>query len=321
MDAYEPLTTRDRQRAAELATKLEGFNGERRGVEARMLAARPQCGLNEQTVGSFGEPAVVVHGDEGWHPGVLGIVAARLSDAAARPAAVVAFGKSKAGRGSVRAGEGYHAVEALAAASEALAGFGGYRARAAGLQIKPDRLERFKELARRAPGRPCSIASRTLSGSRGSLAFEFREGVYGEHTRPACGLRRLAEGARLAGESTNPSGTTATPDDSAGRRAGHARRVCSPLPLRSSRVWSQASPSTSGPTHFTTVRPPAPMRQIGELSHDSRASLRRSTTPVRRSQGLAQQHPPVTPSIWRTRQVIIRGSAVFRSCPSVVQND
>jgi len=146
MDAYELLTTRDRQRAAELATKLEGFNGERRGVESRMLAAaRLQCGLNEQTAGTFGEAAVVVHGDEGWHPGVLGIVAARLSDAAARPAAVVAFGKSKAGRGSVRAGEGYHAVEALAAASEALAGFGGH-ARAAGFQIKPDCFERFKEL-------------------------------------------------------------------------------------------------------------------------------------------------------------------------------
>jgi len=146
MDAYELLTTRDRQRAAELATKLEGFNGERRGVESRMLAAaRRQCGLDEQATVAFGEAAVVVYGEEGWHPGVLGIVAARLSDATARPAAVVALDKAKAGRGSVRAGEGYHAVEALAAASEALTGFGGH-ARAAGFQVKPDCFERFKEL-------------------------------------------------------------------------------------------------------------------------------------------------------------------------------
>jgi len=169
MVAYELLTTRDRDRAAELAARLENFNGERRGVEARIIAAaRRQCGLADDGA-PFGESAVVVGGDgphagkEGWHPGVIGIVAARLSEEVGRPAAVVAFDGAGVGRGSVRACEGYHALEALAAAGEALEGFGGH-ARAAGFRVKPGRFDEFKRLfceacARQAPraGRPLIV--------------------------------------------------------------------------------------------------------------------------------------------------------------------
>ncbi len=151
MVAYELLTTKDRDRAAELAAKLEGFNGKRKGVEERIIAAaRRQCGL-DAAEGTFEAAAVVVGsdgqhaGEAGWHPGVIGIVAARLSDAAGRPAAVVAFDADGAGRGSVRAGEGYHALEALAAAGETLAGFGGH-ARAAGFHVKSGAFAQFKQL-------------------------------------------------------------------------------------------------------------------------------------------------------------------------------
>jgi single-stranded-DNA-specific exonuclease len=151
MVAYELLTTRDRDRAAELAVKLEGFNGQRKGVEERIIAAaRKQCGLDSAEA-VFDAAAVVVGndgshaGEAGWHPGVIGIVAARLSDAAGRPAAVVAFDATGAGRGSVRAGEGYHALQALTAADAALAGFGGHE-RAAGFHVKPGAFEEFKRL-------------------------------------------------------------------------------------------------------------------------------------------------------------------------------
>jgi single-stranded-DNA-specific exonuclease len=151
MVAYELLTTRDRDRAAELAVQLEGFNGKRKGIEERIIAAaRQQCGL-DAAAGTFDAAAVVVGsdgqhaGETGWHPGVIGIVAARLSDAAGRPAAVVAFDAAGAGRGSVRAGEGYHALKALTAAGEALAGFGGHE-RAAGFHVKPGAFEQFKRL-------------------------------------------------------------------------------------------------------------------------------------------------------------------------------
>ena len=151
MVAYELLTTQNRDRAAELAARLEAFNGERRGVESRIFAAaRRQCGL-EAAAGAFAEAAVVVGsdglhaGEGGWHPGVIGIVAARLSDETGRPAAVVAFDEAGVGRGSVRACDGYHALEALAAAGEALEGFGGH-ARAAGFRLRPGRYDAFKRL-------------------------------------------------------------------------------------------------------------------------------------------------------------------------------
>ncbi len=151
MVAYELLTTRDKDRAAELAAKLEGFNGQRRGVEERIvLAARRQCGLDVADA-AFAEAAVVVGGEgahageSGWHPGVIGIVASRLCDAAGRPAAVVSFDEKGAGRGSVRACEGYHALDALAAAGETLERYGGH-ARAAGFHVKPGSFERFKRL-------------------------------------------------------------------------------------------------------------------------------------------------------------------------------
>lgn len=184
MDAYELLTTCDRQRAAELATRLEGFNGERRGVEARMLAAaRRQCGLDSPQ-GLGGLAAVVVGGEgpqagtAGWHPGVLGIVAARLSEAAARPAAAVAFDATGAGRGSVRAGEGYHALKALAAAGDALTGFGGHE-RAAGFQVRAGGFARFRQRfceacadqAGAAGGGPCLAMDGWLTPEALSVAF------------------------------------------------------------------------------------------------------------------------------------------------------
>ena len=168
MVAYELLTTQNRDRAAELAARLEAFNGERRGVESRIIAAaRRQCGL-DAGAGAFGGAAVVVGndglhaGESGWHPGVIGIVAARLSDETGRPAAVVAFDEEGVGRGSVRACDGYHALEALAAAGEALEGFGGH-ARAAGFRLKPGRYGEFKQRFCEACAGQSAGAVRTLA--------------------------------------------------------------------------------------------------------------------------------------------------------------
>lgn len=151
MTAYELLTTCSQQEAAELAAQLEKMNGERRGVESRMLAAAlQQCGLDNTEV-VFDQPAVVVAsegthaGTTGWHPGVSGIVAARLSEQTARPAAVITLNEQGEGRGSVRAGTGYHALEALQAAQETLDGFGGHE-HAAGFTVKPGCFERFRTL-------------------------------------------------------------------------------------------------------------------------------------------------------------------------------
>ena len=150
MVAYELLMTEDKDHARELAAELESFNGERRGVQCRILdLARDQSGLSE---GDCTAAAIIVGGpectcgeEEGWHPGVAGIVASQLCEESGKPAAVIVFNSDGSGRGSVRAGQAYHALDALAAAGEALDGYGGH-ARAAGFQLKPGSFERFKEL-------------------------------------------------------------------------------------------------------------------------------------------------------------------------------
>jgi len=154
MIAYELMMTEDRSRAKELATQLEALNVERRGVQSRILEmARRQCGLSE---GQHIEGAIVVgglehsaSGDEDWHAGVAGIVASQLCEESGLPSVVIVLNSDGGGRGSVRAGAEYHALEALAASDDALEGFGGH-ARAAGLQLKPGEFENFKELFRGA---------------------------------------------------------------------------------------------------------------------------------------------------------------------------
>ncbi len=178
MVAYELLMTGDRERARELAVLLEGLNGERRGVQNRILElARRQCGLAE---GSCQAAAIVVGGleneandEEGWHPGVAGIVASQLSEESGRPAAVIVYNKAGGGRGSARAGARYHALDALARASEALEGFGGH-ARAAGFQLKPGASARFAELF-------CQACAEQSCGSESAPSISVEAWIEPEH--------------------------------------------------------------------------------------------------------------------------------------------
>src|SRR5437016_906463 len=80
------LATEDPALAAELATRLDGYNNERREIEAQTLAA-----AIEMVEAAPQSPALVFLAAEGWHPGVIGIVAARLKERYERPACVVAI--------------------------------------------------------------------------------------------------------------------------------------------------------------------------------------------------------------------------------------
>jgi single-stranded-DNA-specific exonuclease len=215
MLAYELLTTGDKDRAAELAARLEGLNAERRNVESRIVAAaRAQCGV-DGAPGAYSAAAVVAGGGaaEGWHPGVIGIVAARLVELAGVPAAVVAFDADGTGRGSVRAGAGYHAIEALQEASDALHGFGGH-ARAAGFSLKAGCLEAFKErfsaaCARQQQQMDASVSQVRLDGwlTADDISMEFLEAQqrlspFGEgNPAPRWGLRGVGlENVRAIGQ-------------------------------------------------------------------------------------------------------------------------
>src|SRR5215472_6485120 len=90
------LATDDPALAADLAQRLDAYNRERRDIEARTLEAA--VAMVEAAVQS---PVLVFAAAENWHPGVIGIVAARLKERYERPACVVALANG-VGRGSGR---------------------------------------------------------------------------------------------------------------------------------------------------------------------------------------------------------------------------
>lgn len=139
------LATDSDSEAAALAERLDVLNTERRDVEAAVRAeALAQAGAR-----GLDAPLVWAAG-EGWHPGVVGIVAARLKEAARRPAVVIGF-DGDIGKGSARSISGVDlgaAVQRLAA--EGLLIKGGGHKMAAGLTVAREHLtaamERLAEL-------------------------------------------------------------------------------------------------------------------------------------------------------------------------------
>jgi single-stranded-DNA-specific exonuclease len=129
------LATPDPAEAARLAQRLEALNAERRRVEAAVLE---EALAQAEARGTDG-PLVWAAGD-GWHPGVIGIVAARLKETYDRPAIVIGL-EGGEGKGSGRSVEGVdlgHAVQRAAAEGLLIRG-GGHRM-AAGLTVSRDRL-------------------------------------------------------------------------------------------------------------------------------------------------------------------------------------
>ncbi len=147
------LSTTSDSEAAALAQRLDQLNDERRAIEDAVRAAA----LEQAESRGLDAPLVWAAG-EGWHPGVVGIVAARLKEATNRPAVVIGLDGDE-GKGSGRSISGVDlgaAVQRLAAEGVLLKG-GGHRM-AAGLTVARDRLEaamaRLAELlARQGAGR------------------------------------------------------------------------------------------------------------------------------------------------------------------------
>jgi len=122
------LTTRDPLEAGELARRLDGYNRDRQRIEAEVLVqalAHAEANRSDLTL---------VAG-EGWHPGVIGIIASRLKDRFDRPALVVAL-NGEVGKGSARSAFGWDIGAATIAARQAgLLVNGGGHANAAGLTV------------------------------------------------------------------------------------------------------------------------------------------------------------------------------------------
>lgn len=134
----ELFTCTDPARAAEIADELGRVNNERRGVERGVLA---DAEAEQRRLADGPSRGMVVAG-EGWHPGVVGIVAARLVRSSGWPAVVVSLDAEGRGRASARSVPGLDLVDTLRECGDLLVKFGGHSA-AAGLEVEGDKVEEF----------------------------------------------------------------------------------------------------------------------------------------------------------------------------------
>ncbi|MBW3592464.1 MAG: single-stranded-DNA-specific exonuclease RecJ [Actinobacteria bacterium] len=139
--ALDLLLTEDPQEAERLAGELETLNRDRQAVEDRILrdAVRQVEAWPERLRARRG---YVLAGEE-WHRGVIGIVASRLVERFGRPVVLIAGGEGT-WTGSGRSVPAYDLHAGLAACASHLERWGGHRA-AAGLSIRPDRIDAFAE--------------------------------------------------------------------------------------------------------------------------------------------------------------------------------
>jgi single-stranded-DNA-specific exonuclease len=135
--ALELLLTDDGDTARRIATELEELNRERQAIEDRILREA------SATIDAWPEARRIRRGyvlaNEGWHEGVIGIVASRLVERYHRPVVLIA-GTDRDWKGSGRSVPAFDLHAALAACADQLERFGGHRA-AAGLSIRPDAVD------------------------------------------------------------------------------------------------------------------------------------------------------------------------------------
>jgi single-stranded-DNA-specific exonuclease len=140
--AVELLLSTETDRAEEIAAELNAANRERRSTETDVLHGAEKA-LRELPDEASAQSALVLAG-EGWHAGVVGIVASRLAERHWRPTVLIALDGNGGGRGSGRSIPGFDLLAGLEACSEHLVRFGGHKA-AAGLEIKAEDVAAFRD--------------------------------------------------------------------------------------------------------------------------------------------------------------------------------
>jgi single-stranded-DNA-specific exonuclease len=137
------LLESDTTQAGAMAAELDRLNRERQVIEQQTLAqaeAEAMAALGIEEKG-----AVVVTAGQGWHPGVVGLVAARLKERYGRPAFAIALEPGGIGTGSGRSITGVDLGAAVRhAVATGLLLKGGGHAMAAGVTIAPDKLAAFR---------------------------------------------------------------------------------------------------------------------------------------------------------------------------------
>ncbi|MEX2536187.1 MAG: single-stranded-DNA-specific exonuclease RecJ [Trueperaceae bacterium] len=171
----ELLTTASERRARELAAYLDARNQDRRKIQDAMF---------EQALAKAdGEAPALVLEDDDWHPGVMGIVAAKLLEHFYKPVFIIGKGK-----GSVRSTPGISAVHALRSANEHLLRYGGH-AQAAGFSIEIEKLAAFRAaICDFVAGHPAPLPTLVAD------AVVCAEDVDGELYRAICDLEPFGQG-------------------------------------------------------------------------------------------------------------------------------
>ena len=148
-EALRLLTDATPEEAASIAADLEQANRSRQSTERKIADEAAGRAVDEGQVGGDGR-AVVVAG-EGWHPGVVGIVAARLVERFGRPAVVIGLNDGR-GQGSGRSIPGFHLSDALGECAGTYERGGGH-AMAAGLTLSAEQVPGFRDAFRAAAAR------------------------------------------------------------------------------------------------------------------------------------------------------------------------
>lgn len=138
--ALKLLLCDDEHEADELAREIECDNTARQELE-QQIAGEAEAIL-EKNPDILIQRVIVVDGD-GWHDGVLGIVAARITEKYGKPCIVITK-KDGMAKGSARSVEGFSIYDALSACSQHLTAFGGH-ALAAGLSVEPEKIDSFRK--------------------------------------------------------------------------------------------------------------------------------------------------------------------------------
>jgi single-stranded-DNA-specific exonuclease len=133
----ELFSTRDRSEADRLAKHLDTRNQERKEVQRRIVDL-----AIEELQKQPNNPYVAVIAGEGWHRGVIGIAASKIAERINRPCVVFSIDGDVA-HGSGRSIEPYHLLNGLTSCADLFEKFGGH-SHAAGITLKPDRIDEFR---------------------------------------------------------------------------------------------------------------------------------------------------------------------------------
>ena len=213
------LTATDPAEAEKIALTLDRLNSERQAIEAAAVAEA--IAEADAEVGAGEGPPVFIAGREGWHPGVVGLVAARLKERFGRPAFAIAWNGGNTGTGSGRSIPGVDIGSAVrAAVDQGILIKGGGHAMAAGITLQRERLAALAGVSRGAS---------RAAGSGGGGRSRYRDRCRHHRERRDRGVRR-GSGTRRSLRKRQPRSRGGATGASRDLRRPRRQRPCSAEP-------------------------------------------------------------------------------------------